>query len=55
MLKGSNSGLPWRDPDDKLTDQSWSCTSYKNISMFYVNFFLNKQLNLKNLNSELSP
>ena len=27
MLKGSNSSLPWRDPDGKLTDQSWSWIS----------------------------
>ena len=25
LLKGYNSSLPWRDPDGKLTDQSWSC------------------------------
>ena len=29
MLKGYNSSLPWRDPDGKLTDQSWSCTALR--------------------------
>ena len=40
LLKGCNSSLSWRDPYGKLTDQSLSWTSCKNISMFYVNFLL---------------
>ena len=27
--KGYNSSLPWRDPDGKLTDQSWSCIAVR--------------------------
>ena len=44
MLKGYNSSLPWRDPNGKLTDQSWSCTSCNNISMFSVNFLLKQTI-----------
>ena len=29
MLKWSNSTIPWRDPDGKLTNQSWSCIAVK--------------------------
>ena len=29
LLKLCNSSLPWRDPDGKLTDQSWSCLAVR--------------------------
>ena len=42
MLKANDSSLPWRDPDGKLTDQSWSCIA---VRIFWCSLqcsFLNK-------------
>ena len=42
MLIESNSSLPWRDPDGKLTDESWSCIAVRIFWCSLQYSFLNK-------------
>ena len=36
ILRGYNSSPPWRDPDGKLADQSWSCIA---VRMFWCSLW----------------